>query len=165
MNLVLIFSTSKNHNFIQYLAVYDIESKCDNVRCFESCPYGYKTDRHDCPTCDCVPHPCESLVCPNGSTCEMVSDPSCANSERVGHCPLKPTCLSDSLFVNPCPLGTPLTDIESKQVVTCSENSHTCPSSHICVVVSVNKAGLCCVNRPRIGELDFLLASIIAFSW
>ena len=54
--------------------------------------------------------------------------------------------------MNPCDVGTPLTDVSSGQVVTCSDVANTCPSSHICVVVSLNKAGLCCVNRPRVGK-------------
>lgn len=123
---------------------------CDKVICSTTCEFGFKLDRQGCPTCDCVESPCETFYkCPESSKCEMVSDPTCLKNE----CPMRPTCLSQSLFVNPCPLGTPLTDMSSGQVVACSESASTCPSSHICVIVSPNQAGLCCANRPRVGKL------------
>lgn len=119
---------------------------CDRVICSAICEYGFKLDSEGCPTCDCVESPCDLLKCPSGSVCEMVREPGCFED-----CAVKATCLSDSLFVNPCTMGTPLSHVGTQKVVTCSESANTCPSSHICVMVSPNKAGLCCVNKPRIG--------------
>lgn len=123
-----------------------VTSACDPIICPPnlSCEYGFKTDRNSCPTCDCMESPCAHLRCPSGSGCVLVK------SERGGEA-LEPTCLSDSLFVNPCPLGSPLTYAQSAQVVACSQSAPTCPSSHICVLVAPNKAGLCCPNSPRLG--------------
>ncbi|OXA42656.1 Nidogen-2 [Folsomia candida] len=122
-----------------------VTSACDPIICPPnlSCEYGFKTDRNSCPTCDCMESPCAHLRCPSGSGCVLVK------SERGGEA-LEPTCLSDSLFVNPCPLGSPLTYAQSAQVVACSQSAPTCPSSHICVLVAPNKAGLCCPNSPRL---------------
>lgn len=128
--------------------------QCDHVICAATCDYGFKMDMEGCPSCDCNESPCDMMKCPSGSVCEMTKDPECSPLQS-GSCPMKAVCLSDSLYVNPCTMGIPLTHVGTQKVVTCSEAANTCPSSHICVMVSPNKAGLCCMNKPRIGMSFF----------
>ncbi|ODM92548.1 BPTI/Kunitz domain-containing protein [Orchesella cincta] len=138
---------------------------CDHVICSGTCEYGFKSDAEGCPTCDCNGSPCDLMKCPSGSVCEMASESGCMTSGESDECPKKATCLSESLYVNPCTMGTPLTQLGTQKVVACSESANTCPSSHICVMVSPNKAGLCCLNKPRIeptkaGMCPFIAASV-----
>ncbi|XP_067012696.2 thyroglobulin [Anabrus simplex] len=134
---------------------------CDRNMCAQMCEYGFKVGTDGCPTCECD-NPCEGFECAPGEECVAVRDEGCSGFM----CATFPVCRPKTVYVNPCNMGTPLSDPLTGDVVVCNSGQNNedneCPKSHECTYIAATAQAVCCPRREpveptKLGLCPFLM--------